>query len=675
MTKRIHWESGRRVRARLALTVPAALAALAASGCSGTSSDNRTSDNGSTPEIAESTSQALTAPSIDPRASIFVTDTAIVGNFTLQAVLQQLVNQSLAQGNAGPTTPTALFQQMFATEAPPDCTADPTDTANGQFLGSGAGFAPAGSLNGWPAQCPREESAEAQNDPFDAGAPDAAPGDNGYMATTLSNRFDLASPDGSDCGEYRLNFARRSGADANDPTHNGDRLFIAFEARPPNPNPAAGLQGCMPIQQFWAGLSAMSSSARASALFGFYFNGLPSAGFGPVISINNYGARQATNGQSAGQVRINQFFFPETKIFQDWSPREFLLQSKNAVLTFVPSFDKGVAAATLFDPNSKASEAAGFQTGFFPTQVERLAVGDPNVFTGAANVPAADNIGDDQIIASSTDYTVAYDGGPSAFTTAIQGQLSSIGSTLTPEEVVTRAMSETCAGCHLKSLGPGVDFGGGISLPAGQGTPIQNGGFVQVQEATEAIPDASTPGATRFVASPIVTNTFLPYRLQYMTDFLASVPGFERNASWTSPQGGVSFVSSPVSTRTSTQALAVVPSKGYTELDSVAFSSAGLPPIQKIALDVYLPTHEPNPSWYGQVSFTITIPSARIFSQYVGPISFTGLTLGAYNTVSATLPGAVQRALGYGVTDISVEIQLNVPANTSTFYLDNLRFH
>jgi len=232
-------------------------------------------------------------------------------------------------------------------------------------------------------------------------------------------------------------------------------------------------------------------------------------------------------------------------------------------------------------------------------------------------------------------------------------------------------MSQTCAGCHLKSLGP--DLGGGITLPAIPGTPIAGGGFVQVQEATEVIPDASTPDATRFIASSLVTNTFLPYRLQFMTDFLSSVPGFERSGAWTSPQGSVSLVGSPVTQ--GSQALAVVPSKGYTELDSVAFSSAGLPPIQKVSLDVYLPSNQPNPNWYGQVSIVFTIPSARIYSQYAGPMPLTGLKTGAYNTVSTTLPAAVQRALGYGETDISVAIQLNVPANTSTYYLDNLRFH
>jgi hypothetical protein len=55
---------------------------------------------------------ALTSPfPIDPRKSLSVTDTDVVSEFTLEEVLEQLVDQANVPG----LTPTAVFQQMFDT--------------------------------------------------------------------------------------------------------------------------------------------------------------------------------------------------------------------------------------------------------------------------------------------------------------------------------------------------------------------------------------------------------------------------------------------------------------------------------------------------------------------------------------------------------------------------------
>jgi hypothetical protein len=675
--------------ASLILGLPLAVA-FSSTACSSTSGGE------SHPELVASQSQAISAPAlgaptIDQRASLFITDTAIVSQFSLQAVLQQLATQA-ADAGIVPTTPLALFQQIFASEAPPECTPDAGNTAAGQFIGPNGpdgGFASAGAINGWPAQCPREESAEARNNPFIP--EDGGSTDNEYMATTLSNRFDLASPDSSDCGEYRINFARRSGADPDaSPPEQEARVFIAFEARVPNPNPSAGLQGCKPIEAFWANLTGKTESARASDLLSFYFQGLPDAGVGPVISIENYGAPRPPGKPLSGQVRINQFFFPKDFIFQDWSPREFLLEKDcdagPCALKFIPSFDKNVPSATLFDPTSTTTSAKQFQA-YFVDQVGRLALNDPNAMNYVTPVPAPYNIGDDQIINSHTDYTQAFDGdasldgGPSAdgkapidggFAGAIQGQLDSFDSKLTPQQIVARAMSLSCAGCHLKSLSDTAapaasDLGGGVVLPA----PVNN--FVQVAETTELIPDSGTPDASRFVANPVVTQVFLPYRAQIMTDFLSSVPGFERDGAWTSAQAAVSLVSSPVTQ--GSQALSFKPTNGWTEIDSTTFSSVGLPPIETLLVDVRLPTSQPDAGFHSELSATFTIPSAGVNGVVVGPVPLTGLPLGAYTTVSLRLPATLQRVLGYGVNDINIALVLDVPVSSSTYYLDNLRFH
>lgn len=97
----------------------------------------------------------------------------------------------------------------------------------------------------------------------------------------LFNRFDLASPSGADCGEYRIVYAKQSGL-----VSGTDRNFLIFEARLPNPTPSAGLTGCLPVADFWANLTIVGSVAtRATLLRDFYFVGL-GGGFTPPGMVN-----------------------------------------------------------------------------------------------------------------------------------------------------------------------------------------------------------------------------------------------------------------------------------------------------------------------------------------------------------------------------------------------------
>jgi hypothetical protein len=645
--------------------------ALAAAGCSAADGALDVQPAQTSHEGLDTTEEAL-SPSfpIIPRKSVLITDVDIVSQFTLFDVMNQLVTQAAVPG----LTPLRLFQQMFDTEQPapgvgpgPHCVPDALDTAafpvipdlaGTGLLADGTPGPTSGSINGWPAQCPRLEAQEASRNPFTD--PSAA-----YMATTLSNRFDLAPLDGSNCGEFRVNFARQSGQ-----TDSGARNFIAFEARLPNPKPALGLGGCTPIVQFWQSLSnpAMTQAQRGAALKQFYFTGID--GFAPVIDVSHYGA---AGGPQSGQVRINQFMFIGAQ-FGDWSAREFrLLESctgSTCTLQMIPNFDKDAPAAPVFAPASTDPRAVAFQTSFFPGAVARLALQDVNAINYPSPVPDAFNTGDDQLITDLTDYTVSFGTGPSTLRTAIQQQLTAIGSTTTPDQIVERAQSLSCAGCHLKSLGEDMGFPQAQILP----TPNRQS-FVQVTEQTETIP-AGDPaaGGTRFSAQPAV-DLFVKHRAQIMADFLSPIPGFERPGGWSSAQAAVSLVSTPVTQGSS--ALRIVPTLGWTEIDSATpFSTVNLAPIgPKLAFDLFLPTQQPNPTWHGTVTVLIQIPSARIALQQVGQVALNGLALGTFVPVSMPLPAAVESALALGVNDVSVSIQLNVNPNTNPYFFDNLRFH
>jgi hypothetical protein len=406
------------------------------------------------------------AVTVDPRSSLFITEDAIVRNFPLQRVMNQLVAQSAVPG----LTSLQLFQSWWATQNVPNC---------------------AGTLNGYPYTCPRNEGTQAGVNPF------INPGVNPdeYIPTALVNRFDLAPTSGSDCGEYRIVYAKRSGI-----SNPGNRNLLIFEAVLPNPNPGLGLAGCTPVAKFWADLSdpTLTVATRVSRLQNFYFTGL-AGGFMPVVHIDNYGNR--TGAVATGQVRTNQFMQPI------WTLRQFSVRlglcGSASCLRFVPVTVNTNPSGQLFNPTSGHPQAPAFRGADFPAEAPSLAINDINLFnmntqpqylTGQSNSQGPEN-----------DYLFHFGPGPSAFHAGIQAQIP-LGSPLTPRDIVARALALSCAGCH--QLSNGVPMGGGIVWPP-------SAGFVHVQEQTE--PGVFGP---RFRISPALIGTFLPHRKAVIETFL-----------------------------------------------------------------------------------------------------------------------------------------------------------
>lgn len=368
---------------------------------------------------AASAAQALTLPfAIEGRKSLVVTNADILSAFTLKDALQQLIDQAGVS-----MTPLQLFRQLMDTNR---------KAADGLGLGPSCDdvVIPGsdGAINGWPIDCPRAVGFEADRDPF---ADETA--DNAYVATTLSNRFDLAPPDGANCGEYRVVFARRSGMT---PGAFQLRNFIIFEARLPNPTPSLGREGCRPVADFWYGLSdpTKSLATRRDALHDFYFEGL--SGFEPVIHIDHYGQNAGPYG---GQIRTNEFLFAPEVVgdppvpFTTWNLREFRLlhggSGSSATLVVTPSFVKDTPAAPLFDPASTDARAVAFRSTSFPALVERLAAADDiNRFAFEPSYPTTMNAGESQMIGLQNNYFATFGSGPSALRTSIQSELTAMGS-------------------------------------------------------------------------------------------------------------------------------------------------------------------------------------------------------------------------------------------------------
>lgn len=439
-----------------------------------------------------SKSQAVQAVEIDARRSLAVTEQPILGRFSLERVLTQLVLQSGVPG----VTPVSLFQQWWDTQNPgPGLDAGPhCDDEVDATLGT--------VLNGYPYFCrpAPSEGVQASCDPFAPGSPCE------YKPIGLFNRFDLAPENGANCGEYRIIYGKVSGA-----TDNRDRATLIFEAVMPNPLPYQGIKGCSKLVESWADLTQEDDlEARADALEAFYFEGKGNSP--PVVSVTHFG----DNPDDWGQIRTNQFVDPET----GWSLREYKLRrtcsgSSCDTLRVVPVTAKTNAFGGLFDPASTLPLAADFRA-YFPTQVASLAASDLSGIT--LSVPDDYNTGQSQASGATAiemKYLEQLTVDPSALRSAIEGELTALGSSLTVEDIALRAQANTCAGCHR--LNDDVAIGGGLVWPASLR-------FVHVSDReTEEV-----DGVTRTLLSPALLDVFLPHRKTVVEDFLNDKPKVPR---------------------------------------------------------------------------------------------------------------------------------------------------
>ena len=414
---------------------------------------------------------------VDPRRSLMVTEVDVISN----AISLGEVMDKLASDSGIPNLDrNQLWAQWWDTQNP----------GPGLGLGSNCndqvdtnGMA---SLNGFPLDCPRNEGSEINHNPFDPDQPGF------YYPIALVNRLDLAPEDGTNCGEYRVIFARDPEA----------RNLLIFEAVLPNPNPDCGIDGCRAIANFWARMSRVINPAtRARMLNNFYFRGLPAAGIEPVIHAQHF-------GPGAGQIRTNQFMSgPNSQV---WQLREFklaLVPTETDIeneLLFIPVSTKGTPWGGLFDQSSGHSLTTSFMRHFI-TQLDEL---DEDRITQISNtVPQQYNSGQStEAPFSESDYPIQFDPN-GTFANAMQVRLDRLDSTLTPEDAVRRARTQNCAGCH--QLSNNDNIGDGIIWPASLG-------FVHVHEQlTDTI-----NGTEHFAISPALIDEFLPHRERVFEAYL-----------------------------------------------------------------------------------------------------------------------------------------------------------
>ena len=438
------------------------------------------------PAAAQSVVQAACvdpASDVDPRRSLFVTELDVVQSaFSLEEVLAKLASDSGIPG----LRPDDLWQQWWDTEnlSPglglgPNC----DDVVDSQGNAT---------INRFPIQCPRNEGAEINVDPF---TPDLA---SFYEPIALVNRFDLAPVDGENCGEYRVIFARHSGA-----TNPFQRNLVIFEAVLPNPEPSCGLEGCRSVARFWENLSQIDDPARrASLLRRFYLEGFPGRGIAPVIQAEHF-------GPGSGQIRTNQFMSgSETQL---WQLREFKLarlcegEDGPCLMQFTPVTVKGNPFGELFGSNSSDRRSRRFKRHYL-TQVENLSAADLNQFF--AVVPDRFNAGQSNSSGIENDYPVHFAQSP-RFERALERRLRRLSIDLEPEHLVRRSLALSCAGCHqLSNFAPENDLGG-LQWPSSLG-------FVHVSEAQTQ----TLGGSEHFAISSALEDVFIPHREEVFEAYL-----------------------------------------------------------------------------------------------------------------------------------------------------------
>ena len=402
-----------------------------------------------------------------PERSLLVTDKAILNHFPLKTVLQTIIDD----GGDYQTTPAEMILDLANVR-------DNCDEFNGF---------PQHNSDDTPGFC---SNPGASMDQFQALFDTEL---SYYRPIALINRFDLAEPDGRDCGEYRIAYA------GNDFTPRVN--FFIFEARLPNPYPEQGLQGCHDAWRYWADLSHdRMLSSRAEKLKTFFFDGIP--GFAPALKAAHF----TGENKGSGAIRLNA----RTDQQSNWVFMQFRLQ-----------LDDNCAPLCTVNVEQEGLKDTPFPGLAGNPEDEPLAQAFQDAVLSAINTPGQQLLAE-SISKLSIDLPIAtylgrqhsgleqkpgvIEAMSPAFESAIAEKLASAGSNLTPQNIITRVNALTCAGCHNQHS---TDLGAPLELnSANQFTE-----FLSQQEELG-------PDGPRFKIKSSMQEFFLPSRTAQLEEVL-----------------------------------------------------------------------------------------------------------------------------------------------------------
>ena len=412
----------------------------------------------------------------DIHRSLVVTDPEVLTKFSFTRTMNKI---RATAGAASSVTTLALYQAWMETFRS-ECD-DPRVDPNGY------GFA-----------CDlRGEGKLATVNPFDAASTVT------FVPVGLFNRFDLAPSSGAHCGEYRIVYAMQT-----DSSVVRGRAFVIFEGALPNPDPASGVDACLPVAQFWQSLTDDPDvNSRAAKLEKFYYTGGAVPGFENMVRAAHYGLATNADPAGAGQIRTNTLIFPSPFDQPMWHLREFKLRRTCDDPASPSTCSLAVQHVTVKTNPAEGlfagthAKAGAFRAAFL-SQVANL---DAVTLTGikmgindqfnewdsisGPDVPRPLNPFEIEV-----KYTAFAD---STIRDKIATKLSTLGDSLSADDILNRATTQTCGGCHQASNGQ--DLGGGLTWPSSLG-------FVHINEQGSL--------------SPALTGTFLPRRKVVLQKFI-----------------------------------------------------------------------------------------------------------------------------------------------------------
>ena len=460
-----------------------------------------------------------TPPSaIDPHRSLFVHDRAtldaasptFIADFSLNRTLTQIASQvsAIVPG----TTAVSIFRQFWDTQnAAPGLTSGPHCSDNGS------------TINGFPITCPRNEGQEASGTDVDIQNRIAD-----YKVLALVNRLDLAHKGWRNCGEHRIVYGKRGSA----PSKN----MIIFEAVLPNPRPGCR-EGCVPVAEFWKSLSTINDAVmRAQKLDTFYYSGLP--GFRPVVHVNHYSANGVTSSygsSGSGQIRTNQFLQTPAS-FQPWLLKEFktVIDCGALPCTFaiVPIMVKVNPHGPLWNEDNTDPRAVDFRAD---TLAQTPMLASTSLMGIGYGVDLTNDAGQSMSLPG-TGFVDDYSGQMNSATAATFRAALATGS-LTADQMASRGLTQSCAGCHMPRTfrldQPGSI--GTVTTPIGSPSPtvdswpnVVTAGFVHVDVMPASVRPELAANPAAFGAglgqeiSPALLDFFLPERKNFLIGQLNS---------------------------------------------------------------------------------------------------------------------------------------------------------
>jgi hypothetical protein len=321
-----------------------------------------------------------------------------------------------------------------------------------------------------------------------------------YRLISIVNRFDLRDKtDFRDCGEYRLIYALQQ-KNKKAAIDTFDRALIIFEGELRNPKPGKEV-GCEQVARFWRNLSDEANfGTRAQKIEDFFMRGENvSNAAQPTTDRIVYGPNY---GIGRGQLRVNLFKN------DDWMLAELRFSVSGKASGFIAQPVKSNPAGLLFTPKAKNdpfSAQKNLLQSQFPTKIASL-YGANLANIGLINSPSLNNSQSFSMgtRADEQNYLLQIKKNPTFFAAVgkavdAKNKTVSAGDKLSKEQLVNRATTQSCAGCHQPA-----SFGLTDKNSLGSGKSWPNSlGFVHVSE---------TLSGKQYPISAALRDVFIPAR-------------------------------------------------------------------------------------------------------------------------------------------------------------------